>query len=953
MATTVADPSPAAPGDVLAGRFRLLERLGQGGFGEVFRAAELLPDGSTVREVALKLLSTARSEDDWAHEARALAQLSHPALPTIFSAGVLPTAPPRPFVAMELLVGETLDVALAERGPIGWRRALHHARELAGALDATHAAGIVHLDVKPSNVLRERGGGVRLLDFGIAELPDASPPRGARAASALSTAEVLDDGSDDPGAARSARVAVGTPGFMAPEVIEGRPARAAADAYALGVCLALMIGGALPHRAGAVPARGAPEDSVATWRASVQRATLAGDLDLEPLARAAPRGVVALVRALTSLDPAARPAGLRARFDEAWERPFGVPESPYLGLCAYGATAEGVLPGRDDDAARLAAELAAGSVIVLQGASGSGKSSLAVAGVVPALAKRFADDLDGWEAVVVRPGDDVDASLRRARGGASARVGIVLVVDQLEELVTSLDAPSAARFALALSRHSSPTPGLRVLATLREDFTTRVGEIGELARWLEAAVRFVAPPSLAAVREIVVGPARLAGAEIDDAREIVEEAARELRSGEGRLPAVAFALSEWWATRRDGRLSASAWRAQGGVTGALARHADATLGRLTDDQRAAARRLLLCLAGPDATRVRLGGREVAELGADARAALDAFVAARLIGRDDDGAASYVHESLLSAWPTLTGWMEEERVDRAHGAELERAARAFAGAAARERADHLLRGVRLARAEDLARRRGDLVSVAAPLLVASRRRARAETWARTSLALTALLVAAGVVGAGAWVNKQHEREIALRESNLKSLLKEADGVKRTAEQILARYGERDHDAQQLEASLRACQQARVRAEQDHRAAQAARYPSDTREAKLVMFLQSWEHAYNLHSDGKLLSFFAPTVDWMGQQRAREAIVEALAAEWRRSPSNRVMLGDIAVTKREGGEARVRATREERTAGVTTIASVVFVIQGEKPEDLRIVSGEVERTITTGKIVGCRE
>lgn len=952
MPTPVDDPPRPAEGDVLAARFRLLARLGSGGFGDVWRASELLPDGSAVREVALKLLTSARSEADWAREARVLARLSHPALPTIYSAGLLPTEPAQPFVAMELLVGETLDVALARRGAIGWRRALHLARALAGALDAIHAAGIVHLDVKPSNVLLERDGAVRLLDFGIAELAGAAASSlGAPGGDALSTAELLDRGEDAPPVPGATPVAVGTPGFMAPEVLEGRPARAAADAYALGVCLARMVVGRLPQRAADVPARGAPAEAVAAWRAEVQRATLAGELDLGPLSAAAPPGVVALVRALLSIEPAARPSPLRARFDDVWDRPFGVPDPPYLGLCAYGAAAEGLLFGRGDDAARLAAELGAGHALVLQGASGSGKSSLAVAGVVPALARTFADGRDDWVAVVVRPGDDVDAALRRSRG--DARVGVVLVADQLEELVTSLDAAAASRFALSLSRYSTPTPGLRVLATLREDFTTRVAELGELGRWLEASVRFVAPPSLSAARDIVVGPARLAGIEIDDPRAVVDEAVRELRSGDGRLPAVAFALSEWWGTRRDGRLRASDWRGLGGVTGALARHADATLARLSPHQSAAARRALLRLAGPDATRVRVSRGELAALGDGAAAALEPFVSARLVARDDDGTVAYVHEALLTAWPTLAAWLEEERADRAHAGELDREARVFGAVAPRERADHLLRGARLARAEDLARRRPDLASPHEGLLTASRRRARREARARTAVVGFLLLAAAALAGGGAWVNARHQREIELREANLKSLLREADSVKREAEQILARYGQRDHDAQRLEAALRACQQAQVRAEQEHRAAQAARYPGETVEAKLVAFVQAWEHAYNLHNDGKLASFFAPRVDWMGEDTAREALVEAVARAWRKSPSNRVLLGDIAVTRREAGEARVRVTREERAAGVATIASVAFVIQGDKPDEFRIVKGEVERTITTGKVAGCRE
>src|SRR4051812_24375948 len=149
------DPTPRtrAAGDVLDGRYRLVERLGHGGFGDVWRAEELLPDGAPFREVALKLLLTSGADAaNWAEEAKLLASFRHPSLVTIYAAGIFDTAPPQRFVAMELLEGEDLADRLKARGPTAWRRVLRWACNAAAALDVIHAAGVVHLDLKPANL---------------------------------------------------------------------------------------------------------------------------------------------------------------------------------------------------------------------------------------------------------------------------------------------------------------------------------------------------------------------------------------------------------------------------------------------------------------------------------------------------------------------------------------------------------------------------------------------------------------------------------------------------------------------------------------------------------------------------------------------------------------------------------------------------------------------------------
>jgi len=159
---------PNAPernaGDVLDRRYRLVDRLGRGGFGDVWRAEELLPDGTPFREVALKLLSVGLTDvAHWSEEAKLLASFRHPSLVTVFAAGVLAGTQQQPFVAMELLLGESLADIIKERRQIPWRRVLGWARDAAAALDVIHGKGVVHLDLKPANLFLSRDGALKVL----------------------------------------------------------------------------------------------------------------------------------------------------------------------------------------------------------------------------------------------------------------------------------------------------------------------------------------------------------------------------------------------------------------------------------------------------------------------------------------------------------------------------------------------------------------------------------------------------------------------------------------------------------------------------------------------------------------------------------------------------------------------------------------------------------------------
>jgi serine/threonine protein kinase len=993
---------------VLDGRFRIEEQLGRGGFGEVWRASELLPDGSCVREVALKLLVSEHVGPGWSEEAKLLAAIRHPALVTVYSAGILDLTTPTPFVAMELLHGSTLSDVLRSRGKIPWRRALSWASTVASALDAIHAASVVHLDLKPSNLLLGSDGSLRVLDFGIARsLRGTNSPAGPTSSPALtslpSTVRVV--GSSDPAslatgalvdlqsavdvppAGRSAprvAVVVGTPGYMAPELLEGRPASPAADAYALGAVLFVMIGGGLPQKVRAYPSNGSQSD-VTAWQAELRAATLAGDVrSLSEVDATFPSGVVKLVARLLSLDPSKRPAAgsLEAEVQAAFQRPHGASATPYHGLTAYGADAEGSLFGRDEDAKRLACELATLPALVLQGASGSGKSSLAVAGVVPMMARSFVDGRDDWQAIVVRPGDDIEPAVRKARD-VSPSLGVVLVVDQLEELVTQLSPEAQGRFLLTLARYlagSSITPGLRVLCTLREDFTTRVLSFDSISAPLRDALRFVPPPSPTSARDIVVQPARLAGVSIDDENAVISDVLRELRAGEGRLPLVSFALSEWWTTRVGNKLSASAWRALGGVAGALSHHADATLAdavaRVTPaapsvrEPRAAsrgptrsaplvtAREIFLRLVTADGTRARVQRSELIGLGAGAATLLDAFVSARLLvieaqDSPSSGEVSITHEALLGAWETLASWIKEEQSDRVEASTLEALAKLWRSERGPARAELLLRDLKLARAVALGARRPHLTSGFVDFIDASRSAARRASLFKNAFALLVVLGVAGAVLAYAEVTRQHSLDLKQREKNLLELKAQAEALQIESRQREAQLTGSLASAQSsAKADLAACRASMLRVEQAHRADLASRFPTDSPDQRLAAFVQHWEHVWNLHDSDRLGSFFASDVSWDDFKGSREELVEKVSQSWKKSPADRVLISELTISHDGPKQAKIRMTRDERVAGVSHLSVVQWVVSGASPNEFQIESATIEKEIGTAKIQGCR-
>ena len=212
------------PGEVLGARYELRQALARGGMGGVWVGY----DRVLRRQVAVKVLDIGAAREDRAavrfrHEATAAAALSHPNVVAVYDAGVEEGLA---YLVMELLSGPTVADLIQQRGLLSVGLALDLARQAAEGLDAVHRVGVVHRDVKPGNLMLDQGGWLKVLDFGIARLAEATVPQ-----------------------LTASGTVFGSAAFLSPEQARGEAATAASDHYALGCVLMAMLTGRPPFAA--------------------------------------------------------------------------------------------------------------------------------------------------------------------------------------------------------------------------------------------------------------------------------------------------------------------------------------------------------------------------------------------------------------------------------------------------------------------------------------------------------------------------------------------------------------------------------------------------------------------------------------------------------------------------------------------------------------------------------
>ncbi|WP_405724416.1 AAA family ATPase [Streptomyces sp. NBC_00028] len=463
---------------------------------------------------------------------------------------------------------------------------------------------------------------------------------------------------------------------------------------------------------------------------------------------------------------------------------------PYRGLSRFEPADQGLFFGRDRLVEELLQLVCGHRFAAVFGASGSGKSSLLRAGLIPRLQREIAGR--GRPAVlrVLTPGDRPATTYSPLLTPAADEPESWVVVDQFEEVFTLCrDRTERARFIELLLAAGAPGSRLRVLIAVRADFYPRCGEHRGLADALNGAGLLVGPMTADELREAVVKPAQEAGLLVE--RELTTRIVEEVLDEPGGLPMLSHALLETWRRRKGRMLTLAAYQAAGGVHGAIAASAEKAYGQLTAPQAAAARRLLLRMVEPGQgtpdTRRPLTWAEREEWASpDVPAVVDRLARARLLTVDEEG-AELVHEALITSWPRLHGWIEEDRERLRHHRRLTEAARVWlehdrdAGA--------LYRGTRLARAAELfPDHEGDL-SLTVPereFLTAAldareaERRAAARSTRRARAAagvLSAVLAVALVAGLAAWTQRR-DNERRRTEDAARRIASVADALRTT-------------------------------------------------------------------------------------------------------------------------------------------------------------------------------
>lgn len=414
---------------------------------------------------------------------------------------------------------------------------------------------------------------------------------------------------------------------------------------------------------------------------------------------------------------------------------------PFKGLAPFDRDDAEFFFGRERLVAAVIGRLAATPFVGVVGASGSGKSSIVQAGVVPALESGALPGSAAWRAQRVRLGDEIDPSAR------------LIVVDPVEEAFAATEA-ERVRFFDALV---DATGRSRVIVCLRADFYGRCAEHQGLADLLSRSQVLVGPMAPDELRRAIEAPAARAGLVVEGG--LVDALVADVQGEPGALPLLSATLLELWQLRGGDVLRLETYRAAGGVDGGVARLAEQTYGQLAVPERELVRETFLRLSdeGPDSpVRRRV---PLAQLP-------DADVAEKLSGARlltvSDGFAEIAHEALLRHWPRLRDWLEADasgrRLQRELAGQVERWE-----AGGRESAD-LYRGARLAAALEWAGTETSRPTANEAAFLAASRRSAQHTLRRlraVAVGLAALLV---LVVAGAVIALQ-QRQAARREAGV--------------------------------------------------------------------------------------------------------------------------------------------------------------------------------------------
>ena len=722
--------------------YELGEKIGEGAFGSVYKAFQK----GIEREVAIKIIHPQYANQPrfirrFEAEAQIIAQLEHPHIVPLYDYW---REPDGAFLVMRWLRGGSLQTALEkELFPLETTVAI--ITQIASALQTAHTHGIVHRDVKPGNILLDEENNAYLADFGIA--------RNTRADMQQSQSNAL----------------IGSPAYISPEQLLGEEVTPATDIYCLGLVLYTLLTGESPYTTTSIVELMTKQINDPLPLLNGSRQDLPAHIDdvLQKATAKKPgerfQNAVAFAEALQQTLMKANGA-LVIDSDQQFA---AVAEAdminPYKGLHAfqeqdaahfYGRTAliEQLLscltPSDSPHASQAEARF-----LAIVGPSGSGKSSVVKAGLIPAVRQGALPGSQDWFIVQMTPGsyplEELEAALlnvavdpppslleplqKDARGlvrvlkrllpqdrDAENPSQLLLVIDQFEELFTLTESEEERIHFLEnlLTALTEAHSRLWVIVTLRADFYDRPLQFPQLGEWLRQRTELVLPLTTSELEQAITMPAANMGVTLEPG--LVSAIMVDVKEQPGALPLLQYALTELFERRNGRNMTLAAYEEIGGVTGALARRADEIYAGLETAAQEATRQLFLRLVtlgeGIEDTRRRVLQSELVQLDNSQQLTgnnqqstgglhpssfiihnLDLFGRYRLLTFDRDPitrepTVEVAHEALIREWELLKGWLREGRAD----IRLQRllATATHEWVTANQDAGYLLRGARL-------------------------------------------------------------------------------------------------------------------------------------------------------------------------------------------------------------------------------------------------------------------
>ncbi|KAA3663127.1 MAG: helix-turn-helix domain-containing protein, partial [Chloroflexi bacterium] len=735
--TPIPKPTPS-PGEIgmsdLTGRavkgFLLGELIGSGGFGVVYQAIQ----PSVQRDVAVKIILPRFANQPtfirrFETEAQLVARLEHPHIVPLYDYWREPDAA---YLIMRLLRGGSLEEQITS-GPMPMADFKRLVPQLCMALDTAHRHGVIHRDIKPANVMLDEDKNAYLTDFGIAKNLSTSEE------SQLTQGGVL----------------VGSPAYISPEQILAEPIQAQSDIYCLGIMLYEILVGQKPF----------PGPTPVAYLQQHLNDPLPPLHEVLPELPPAIDDVIQKATAKKSEDRYQSTLALLADLERGWQTAVSTTtppihkmvtpdlstqeitalENPYRGLRAFTEADAGNFYGRKALVQDLQSMMADGSdlsrFVAVIGPSGSGKSSVVKAGLIPALRRGGLPDSDSWFIVDLTPGshpwEEVEAALLRVavnppdsllsqlrdgpRGLHRAihrilpnddETELVMVIDQFEELFTLVeDEQIRSHFLEGLvTAVLDPKSRLRLIITLRADFTDRPLQYVDFGEMMRQRTTFVLPLTPNELTDAITRPITQLGMEMEPA--LVSTIIREVGDQPGILPLMQYGLTELFENRQGRTLTLANYQSTGGVLGALARRADEIYNNLDNAAQAATRQLFLRLItlgeGVEDTRRRVLVSELMSIAGvennnqqstnnNQQLTLDAYGRFHLLTFDHDpvtraATVEVAHEALLREWPRLRNWLSDSREDVRRQRLLADATRQWHNAGQDD--SYLLRGSRL-------------------------------------------------------------------------------------------------------------------------------------------------------------------------------------------------------------------------------------------------------------------